>query len=159
MCSDWDGRGDRRWRGSGDERPDAEFVVYLVGHEFATTGNEAQAWVTNTLLLVHICRGHAGRPLGTPSTRLIFDLSPIRPGGSTEPVSTEPRAEYTNPAVTRERVLQWASQRCFTPVCQMPLFYASKAATGDQDTPDGDLGWKRAVDRGGAQAQLRNSPA
>ncbi len=113
-----------------DALPDADYVVYLVGRKFGTTGDEAETWATNTLPPVHVCRRYAGRPTVALSTGSVYDLSPLETGGAAESDATEPRGEYANAAVARERLFQWASRRFSTPVCLVRLFYANDLRYG-----------------------------
>ncbi len=113
-----------------DALADADYVVYLVGRKFGTTGNEALTWATNTLPPVHVCRRYSGRPIVALSTGSVYELSPLATGGATESCATEPRGEYANAAVARERLFQWASQRFSTPVCLVRLFYANDLRYG-----------------------------
>ncbi len=113
-----------------DALPESEYVIYLVGRKFGTTGNEAETWATNTLPPVHVCRRYTGRPVVALSTGSVYGLSPVGSGGSTESCATEPRGEYANAAVGRERLFQWASQRYSTPVCLIRLFYANDLRYG-----------------------------
>ncbi|TVR61691.1 MAG: NAD(P)-dependent oxidoreductase [Spirochaetaceae bacterium] len=110
--------------------PDAQSVVYLVGRKFGTTGSEPETWAANTVPPVNVCRRYAGRPIVALSTGSVYDLSPVGAGGSTESDPTEPRGEYANAAVARERLFQWASARTQTPVCLVRLFYANDLRYG-----------------------------
>jgi len=110
--------------------PDADRVIYLAGRKFGTTGHEPDTWAMNTLPAVAICKRYAGVPIVAYSTGAVYDMIPVVSGGSTEDRPTEPRGEYANAAVARERLFQWASQRYGNPVCQIRLFYANDLRYG-----------------------------
>lgn len=110
--------------------PDADRVVYLVGRKFGTSGAEAETWAMNAVPPLFVCRRYAGIPLVAYSTGAVYDLVPVASGGSREHDPLEPRGEYGNAAVARERLFQWASIRFGTPVCLIRLYYANDLRYG-----------------------------
>jgi nucleoside-diphosphate-sugar epimerase len=110
--------------------PDADKVIYLAGLKFGTTGNEAATWAMNTLPPEFVCRRYAGKPIVAYSTGAVYDMVPVNSGGATEDHPLEPRGEYANASVGRERVFEWASSRFNTPICQIRLFYANDLRYG-----------------------------
>lgn len=110
--------------------PDADRVVYLVGRKFGTSGGEAETWAMNAVPPIYICRRYAGKPIVAYSTGAVYDLGPLESGGSREQDPLEPRGEYGNAAVARERLFQWASLRFGTPTCLIRLYYANDLRYG-----------------------------
>ena len=110
--------------------PDADRIIYMAGLKFGTTGNEAATWAMNTLPPEAVCRRYAGNPVVAYSTGAVYDMVPVSSGGATEEHPLEPRGEYSNAAVGRERVFEWASSQFKTPICQIRLFYANDLRYG-----------------------------
>ena len=110
--------------------PDADRVMYMAGLKFGTTGNEAATWAMNTLPPESVCRRYAGKTIVAYSTGAVYDMVPVSSGGAVENQPLEPRGEYANAAVGRERVFEWASSRYNAPVCQIRLFYANDLRYG-----------------------------
>ncbi|TVQ26459.1 MAG: NAD(P)-dependent oxidoreductase [Spirochaetaceae bacterium] len=113
-----------------DDLPDADRVVYMAGRKFGTTGSEADTWALSSLPPAGICRRFAGVPVVALSTGSVYGFSPAESGGAVEAAPLEPRGEYANAAVARERVLEWASKQYGSPVCLIRLFYANDLRYG-----------------------------
>ncbi len=113
-----------------DSLPDADRVVYMAGRKFGTTGSEPDTWALSALAPAAICRRFAGIPIVALSTGSVYDLTPVESGGSVEESPIEPRGEYANGAVARERILQWASRTYECPICTIRLFYANDLRYG-----------------------------
>lgn len=110
--------------------PYADRVVYLAGRKFGTTGHEPDTWAMNTLPPIAIVRRYAGVPIVAYSTGAVYDMVPVTSGGATEETPLEPRGEYANAAVARERLFEWAAREFDTPICLIRLFYANDLRYG-----------------------------
>lgn len=113
-----------------DALPDADRIIYLAGRKFGTTGQEDETWATNALPPAQVCRRYPGKPIVAFSTGAVYDVTQVDSGGASEDHPLEPRGEYANAAVARERIFQWASNRYGTPVCLIRLFYANDLRYG-----------------------------
>lgn len=116
--------------GAVDRLPDADRIVYMAGRKFGTTGAAADTWALNTVPPVAVCRRYPGTPIVALSTGSVYSFTPAGSGGAVEDAALEPRGEYANAAVARERVLEWASREYATPVCLIRLFYANDLRYG-----------------------------
>lgn len=110
--------------------PDFDRIVYMVGRKFGTGKRAADTWSTNVIAPYLVCRRYPGVPVVAMSTGNVYDFSPSGGEGSQEEEDLEPRGEYPNAAVGRERIFEWASEQYRTPICLIRLFYANDLRYG-----------------------------
>jgi nucleoside-diphosphate-sugar epimerase len=110
--------------------PQAEDVIYLVGHKFGTTQSPAITWAANTIVPARAAERYPQARIVALSTGNVYPLSPVARGGSVESDPLTPLGEYANATVGRERVFEFYSQRNGTRVVSLRLFYAVEMRYG-----------------------------
>ena len=104
--------------------PDAPNVLYLAGHKFGTTGNEAFTWAMNAYLPGRVAERYRNSRIVAFSTGNVYPFSPVTEGGPSEEYPTGPVGEYGQSCLGRERVFQYFSSRYQTPMLIYRLNYA-----------------------------------
>ena len=110
--------------------PPADNVIYMVGLKFGTSGEAALTWATNALAPAWAARRYRHARIVAFSTGCVYDLVPVEGGGSVETDPLEPRGEYANSCVARERVLEYVSKTFATPMVLLRLNYAVEMRYG-----------------------------
>lgn len=106
------------------ELPDAPNVIYLAGHKFGTTGNEAYTWAMNTYLPGRVAEKYKHSNIVAFSSGNVLPFVPVSSGGASEEVPPEPIGEYAQSCLGRERIFQYFSNKSGTPVLLFRLNYA-----------------------------------
>ncbi|MBP3193874.1 NAD-dependent epimerase/dehydratase family protein [Natronogracilivirga saccharolytica] len=104
--------------------PDVKYVIYLVGTKFGTSGNEHYAWVMNSYLPGRVAEKYRNSNIVVFSTGNVYPLVHVSTGGSMETGPTGPVGEYAQSCLGRERVFEYFSKTCNTPVLMYRLNYA-----------------------------------
>lgn len=110
--------------------PPADNVIYMVGLKFGTSGDPVRTWATNALAPAWAARRYRNARIVAFSTGCVYDLVPVQSGGSVETDPLEPRGEYANACVARERVLEYVSSTFATPMALLRLNYAVEIRYG-----------------------------
>lgn len=110
--------------------PDAHNVLYLAGTKFGTVGNEPLTWAMNSYLPGRIAYRFRHSRIVVFSTGNVYPLMPIAFGGATEETSPDPIGEYAQSCLGRERIFQYFSSTCNTPVLIYRLNYANDVTYG-----------------------------
>jgi len=113
-----------------DRLPDAEQVVFMVGHKFGSSADPARTWATNVLAPAYAAERYAGARIVAFSTGNVYPLTPVASGGATEAEAPDPVGEYAWSALARERVLTHEAQRHRTPLALLRLNYAVEPRYG-----------------------------
>lgn len=104
--------------------PKAENVIYLAGRKFGEVGSEPLTWIMNVIVPAIVAKAFAGSRIIAYSTGCVYQLLPADHQGSAETDSPAPVGEYANSCLGRERMFEYYSQKCGTPVLQYRLNYA-----------------------------------
>ncbi|GGH03170.1 epimerase [Parapedobacter pyrenivorans] len=104
--------------------PDAPNVIYLAGHKFGTTGNEAYTWAMNTYLPGRVAERYRNSNIVAFSSGNVLPFMPVTSGGASEDVAPEPLGEYAQSCLGRERVFEYFSEKNDTPMLIYRLNYA-----------------------------------
>ncbi len=110
--------------------PDAPNVVFMAGRKFGSTGAESLTWAMNALLPALVAERYRGSRIVAFSSGNIYPLVPTSSGGCTEASSPGPVGEYAQSVLARERILQYFSDRNFTPMTLLRLNYAVELRYG-----------------------------
>jgi nucleoside-diphosphate-sugar epimerase len=104
--------------------PDSENVIYMAGKKFGTTGQEHFTWAMNTYL-----PGRVGEKF-KKSSIVVFSSGNIYPfvshgsGGASEEITPDPKGEYAQSCLGRERIFQYFSHKYQIPMLVYRLNYA-----------------------------------
>jgi len=104
--------------------PDADNILYLVGHKFGTVGQEPLTWAMNTWLPGLVAERYRDARIVAYSTGNVYPFVPVISGGATEATPTAPIGEYAQSCLGRERLLAWQADRHGTPALLFRLNYA-----------------------------------
>jgi nucleoside-diphosphate-sugar epimerase len=104
--------------------PDVPNVLYLAGHKFGTTGNEAFTWAMNAYLPGRVAGRYRKSRIVAFSTGNVYPFSAITEGGPAEDHPTGPVGEYGQSCLGRERVFEYFSTRYQIPTLIYRLNYA-----------------------------------
>jgi nucleoside-diphosphate-sugar epimerase len=110
--------------------PEAANVVYLLGMKFGTTGQEAMTWAVNSFLPGVVSRKFRGSRIVALSTGNVYGLTPTTGAGSREDDPLDPRGEYAQSCVGRERVFEHFSRELAIPMALIRLNYATEMRYG-----------------------------
>lgn len=104
--------------------PDADFIVFMAGRKFGTSGSEAVTWAMNTMVPVHVIDRFRNAQIVAFSTGCVYPFVPLDSGGSRECDPVGPVGEYAVSCLGRERIFEYAASSHDTPVCLIRLNYA-----------------------------------
>jgi len=113
-----------------DNLPEAENVVYMAGRKFGTAGREALTWAMNTVAPAYVARRYRASRIVAFSTGGVYPFVPADSRGCTEDDPPDPRGEYAQSCLGRERVFEHFSRAQGTPMCLVRLFYAVEPRYG-----------------------------
>lgn len=104
--------------------PACENVLFLAGRKFGSTERTDLTWAANTVVPVNIAlRYHTSR-IVVFSTGNVYPFVSAASGGSVETDLPEPRGEYAQSCLGRERVFEYFSHEHGTPMLIFRLNYA-----------------------------------
>lgn len=104
--------------------PKCPNVIFLAGRKFGEVGSEPLTWIMNVIVPANVAQAFAGSRIVAYSTGCVYELLPSESPGSREVDPPIPVGEYANSCLGRERMFEFFSQKCSTPVLQYRLNYA-----------------------------------
>lgn len=110
--------------------PDVENVIFMAARKFGTTGSEHLTWAMNTFLPGLVAERYRDSRILTFSTGNVYPLTSVRDGGAVESHPVNPKGEYAQSALGRERMFEYGSHRWGTPVTILRLNYAVEPRYG-----------------------------
>src|SRR6266566_31820 len=110
--------------------PDTKNVIFMAARKFGTTGSAHQTWAMNTYLPGLVAERYRDSRIVAFSTGNVYPLQPVRQGGAVESTAVDPQGEYAQSALGRERMFEYGSHRCGTPVTILRLNYAVELRYG-----------------------------
>jgi len=110
--------------------PDIRNVVFMAARKFGTSGSEHLTWAMNTLLPGLVAERFRNARIVAFSTGNVYPLTLVDDGGAVESTPVEPKGEYAQSALGRERMFEYGSQRWGTPVTILRLNYAVELRYG-----------------------------
>ena len=117
-------------RGSLDQLPDIENVIFMAARKFGTSGEEHLTWAMNTYLPGLVAERYRNSRIVTFSTGNVYPLRQLVDGGAVETTAVAPVGEYAQSALGRERMFEYGSMRWHTPVVILRLNYAVELRYG-----------------------------
>ncbi len=107
-----------------DRLPDVPNVIFMAARKFGTTGSEYLSWAMNTQLPGLVASRYRGSRIVCFSSGNVYPLRPLHLGGASEETPVDPRGEYAQSVLGRERIFEYGSHRWGTPVALLRLNYA-----------------------------------
>lgn len=93
-----------------EKLPAAENIVYMVGRQFGSGGDESLAWAVNVIIPYHVARTFAKSRIAALSAGCVYSVMDIRTGGATEETLPAPVGEYAMSCLGRERMFDYFSE-------------------------------------------------
>jgi nucleoside-diphosphate-sugar epimerase len=110
--------------------PDIGNVVFMAARKFGTSGSEHLTWAMNTLLPGLVAERYRNSRIVAFSTGNVYPLTPVHEGGAVESTPVEPKGEYAQSALGRERMFEYGSHCWGTRVTVLRLNYAVELRYG-----------------------------
>lgn len=107
-----------------DALPNCPNVLFLAGRKFGSTDDTSLTWATNTVVPANIARRFSRSRIVAFSTGNVYPFVPVSTGGSVETDLPEPRGEYAQSCLGRERVFEYFARHHGTPTLIYRLNYA-----------------------------------
>ncbi len=117
-------------RASYERLPDADNIYYLAGMKFGAASRQPQTWVMNVYLPALVWEHFSKSRIVALSTGNVYPFTSADSGGSVESNETDPRGEYAQSCLGRERIFQYGSLTRGTPVAIIRLNYANEPRYG-----------------------------
>jgi len=112
------------------ELPDADNVMVMTGLKFGTSANPALTWAMNCHLPAIVCKRFKHSRIAAFSSGNVYGLTAADGGGSVETDPLQPRGEYANSVLGRERMYEYFSREGNIPVVLLRLNYATELRYG-----------------------------
>lgn len=107
-----------------DRLPDCQNILYLAGRKFGSTDRTDLTWASNAIVPAYVAyRYHTSR-IVVFSTGNVYPFVSPATGGAVESDALEPRGEYAQSCLARERVFEYFSRELGTPCLMFRLNYA-----------------------------------
>lgn len=106
------------------ELPDCPNVLFLAGRKFGSADDTALTWAINTMVPAICARRFSSARIVAFSTGNVYPFVPVTSGGSLELDQVEPRGEYAQSCLGRERIFEYFSRHHGTPTVIYRLNYA-----------------------------------
>lgn len=107
-----------------DNLPDCENILFLAGRKFGSTDRTDLTWANNTIVPAYVAHRYRHSRIVVFSTGNVYPFVSAASGGATETEPPEPRGEYANSCLGRERVFEYFSQEFGTKCLMFRLNYA-----------------------------------
>ncbi|GGF61747.1 epimerase [Paenibacillus albidus] len=104
--------------------PEVRNIIYMAGNKFGTTGNEHFTWAMNSYLPGRVAEKFRNSRIVVFSSGNVYPFSTVGLGGVTESVMPEPKGEYAQSCLGRERVFEHFSHKYGIPMVIYRLNYA-----------------------------------
>lgn len=104
--------------------PICQNVLFLAGRKFGSAGRPDLTWAMNTITPAHISRHFRTSRIVAFSTGNVYPFVDVPSGGSREADPPDPRGEYAQSCLGRERVFEFFSIQNKTPCLIFRLNYA-----------------------------------
>lgn len=107
-----------------DRLPDAPNVVFMAGRKFGSDGDQPLTWATNVWAAGLAANRFRTSRIVAFSTGNVYPFMPMASSGADESVATEPKGEYAQSALGRERIFEYFASAHGTPTVIYRLNYA-----------------------------------
>ena len=110
--------------------PDAENIIYLVGHKFGSGERAPLTWLSNAFIPGLVCQRFSHARFVVMSSGNVYPLTGPELGGCSEDHPVAPIGEYAQSVLARERIFQYFSAEQATPSTVLRLNYANEPRYG-----------------------------
>jgi len=110
--------------------PKVRNVIFLAGMKFGSVENLEMTWAVNSYLPAMIVEQFSSSRIVAFSTGCVYELVPIKSGGSLESDIPKPIGEYAQSCLGRERMFEYGSKKNNTKVILIRLNYAVELRYG-----------------------------
>ncbi|MFA5863488.1 MAG: NAD-dependent epimerase/dehydratase family protein [Phycisphaerae bacterium] len=110
--------------------PKVPNVYYLVGMKFGASRSEPLTWAMNVYVPALVCEHFKQSKIVALSTGNVYPFTEPGRGGADEDTQPDPRGEYAQSCLGRERIFQYFSQKDKLPVVLIRLNYANEPRYG-----------------------------
>jgi nucleoside-diphosphate-sugar epimerase len=107
-----------------DSLPKCENVLYLAGRKFGSMDRSDLTWAGNTIIPAYVAHRYRDSRIVAFSTGNVYRFVKAASGGSIESDSPDPRGEYAQSCLGRERVFEYFSREYGTRCLIFRLNYA-----------------------------------
>ncbi len=107
-----------------DRLPECENVLYLAGRKFGSADRTDLTWASNTLIPAYVAHRYRTSRIVVFSTGNVYPFVSAASGGSLESDGLDPRGEYAQSCLGRERVFEYFSREHGTRCLIFRLNYA-----------------------------------
>lgn len=107
-----------------DRLPECENVFYLAGRKFGSVDRSDPTWANNTIVPAYVARRYRRSRMVVFSTGNVYPFISAASGGSVERDELDPRGEYAQSCLGRERVFEYFSREFGTQCLLFRLNYA-----------------------------------
>jgi nucleoside-diphosphate-sugar epimerase len=107
-----------------DSLPVCENVLYLAGRKFGSIDHSELTWASNTLIPAYVAHRYRDSRIVAFSTGNVYSFVGAASGGSLESDLPDPRGEYAQSCLGRERVFEYFSHAYGTQCLILRLNYA-----------------------------------
>jgi nucleoside-diphosphate-sugar epimerase len=104
--------------------PRVDNVLYLAGRKFGSASDPELTWAMNALVPARVAEHYHASRIVAFSTGNVYPFTSAAEGGSVESDAPQPRGEYAQSCLARERVFQYYSKKYNTPCLIFRLNYA-----------------------------------
>lgn len=104
--------------------PDCENLLYLAGRKFGSTDRSDLTWAGNALIPAYVAHRYRAARIVAFSTGNVYRFVRAETGGSSENDALDPRGEYAQSCLGRERIFEYFSREYGTSCLLFRLNYA-----------------------------------
>ena len=116
--------------GNYEALPSAPDIYFLVGRKFGSSGKEWLTWAVNTLVPAFVCERFPYSRISVLSTGNVYPLTKPTGTGPNESTEPQPKGEYAQSCLGRERLFEYFSRLNGTQVVILRLNYANEPRYG-----------------------------
>jgi nucleoside-diphosphate-sugar epimerase len=107
-----------------DSLPECENALYLAGRKFGSTDRSDLTWASNTMIPAYVAHRYRDSRIVAFSTGNVYSFIKASSGGSLERDVPDPRGEYAQSCLGRERIFEYFSHEYGTQCLIFRLNYA-----------------------------------
>lgn len=110
--------------------PESRNILFLAGRKFGSSDRPDLTWAINTIVPANVAARYPGARVVVFSTGNVYPFVAPETGGSVESDATDPRGEYAQSCLGRERVFEYFAQETGLRALLFRLNYATDLRYG-----------------------------